>query len=356
MPVTVPQWSQMADSAAAMSPSSRTPSTVASPEAKTLLGHEADQGAVVRAKSQRLAQVLGIGSEEVLTLITQQKEMLEILHEELKEMRSRKAMPQRETLIPLSDDGVKYDWTIETFEKCLKDRKNRLTSSSCKDFPPSEHGWNTRGVDAAHPRRSWPHAQARIFGERRCVAGLHVLRRHGSAMPFTGPFWTKPSVIGLGGCKSTGECSAGCPTGSPLLGLPQDLASSGQWLNDLGSDDTDDTYDTSYGLPHATSHDARDAHDAGHDATRADDAGAHATHQIFLLSLFGISTEAMRQGLPRGHSIPATQVLFFFSTSKVKNCHISTKRCDLFSVVQLDLVRLSHTASHRGKLLEAEAR
>jgi len=104
--VTVPQWSQMADSAAAMSPSSRTPSTVASPEAKTLLGHEADQGAVVRAKSQRLAQVLGIGSEEVVTLITQQKEMLEILHEELKEMRSRKALPQREVLIPLSDDGA----------------------------------------------------------------------------------------------------------------------------------------------------------------------------------------------------------------------------------------------------------
>lgn len=79
---------------------------MASPEAKTLLGHEADQGAVVRAKSQRLAQVLGIGAEEVVTLITQQKEMLEILHEELKEMRSRKALPQREVLIPLSDDGA----------------------------------------------------------------------------------------------------------------------------------------------------------------------------------------------------------------------------------------------------------
>eukprot|EP00913_Durusdinium_trenchii_P031291 g29298.t1 len=90
--VSVPQWAQMVDSVqAAMSPSSRTPSTVASPEGKTLLGHEADQGAVVRSKSHRLAQVMGIGSEE----------MLEILHEELKEMRSKKALPQRETLIPL---------------------------------------------------------------------------------------------------------------------------------------------------------------------------------------------------------------------------------------------------------------
>jgi len=105
--VSVPQWAQMVDSVqAAMSPSSRTPSTVASPEGKTLLGHEADQGAVVRSKSHRLAQVMGIGSEEVLTLITQQKEMLEILHEELKEMRSKKALPQRETLIPLSDEGA----------------------------------------------------------------------------------------------------------------------------------------------------------------------------------------------------------------------------------------------------------
>ena len=104
---SVPQWSQMADSAqAAMSPSSRTPSTAASPDAKTLLGHEADQGAMVRSKSHRMAQVMGIGSEEVLTLITQQKEMLEILHEELKEMRGRKATPQRETLIPLSDEGA----------------------------------------------------------------------------------------------------------------------------------------------------------------------------------------------------------------------------------------------------------
>ena len=41
-------------------------------------------------------------------------------------------------------------------------------------------------------------------------------------------------------------------------------------------DDTHDTYDTSYGLPHATTHDACDARD---DATSAHDAGAHATYQ-----------------------------------------------------------------------------
>ena len=41
-------------------------------------------------------------------------------------------------------------------------------------------------------------------------------------------------------------------------------------------DDTHDTYDTSNGLPHATSHDAGDARD---DATSAHDAGAHATYQ-----------------------------------------------------------------------------
>ena len=41
-------------------------------------------------------------------------------------------------------------------------------------------------------------------------------------------------------------------------------------------DDTHDTYDTSYGLPHATTHDACDARD---DATSAHDAGTHATYQ-----------------------------------------------------------------------------
>ncbi|CAJ1397488.1 unnamed protein product [Effrenium voratum] len=81
----------------------------ASTEAKTprtpkLLGREADQGAI------RKGQV-GL-SQDVLTLITQQKEMLELLHEEFKEIRSQSAprsrissvgTPQREQLIPLED-------------------------------------------------------------------------------------------------------------------------------------------------------------------------------------------------------------------------------------------------------------
>ncbi|CAJ1327018.1 unnamed protein product [Effrenium voratum] len=72
------------------------------------------EGAVPKSKSQRFSQV-DIGSNEVLALIAQQKEMLEMLRSELHEMRSKSlpkeriscgGVPQRETLIPLSDDGV----------------------------------------------------------------------------------------------------------------------------------------------------------------------------------------------------------------------------------------------------------
>lgn len=58
-----------------------------------------------------------------------------------------------------------------------------------------------------------------------------------------------------------------------VTGLPA-VAVGGVFLCSWG-DDTHDTYDTSYGLPHTT-HDACDARD---DATSAHDAGTHATYQ-----------------------------------------------------------------------------
>ncbi|CAE7377082.1 HTK16 [Symbiodinium sp. CCMP2456] len=104
---SLPQWSQMSEPGQAErspSPSSRTPSTQASP-AKTLLGRETDAGAPQKWAAK------GVVQEEVITLISQQKEMLELLHAELTELRqtrriSHSKTPLREMLIPLTDDGA----------------------------------------------------------------------------------------------------------------------------------------------------------------------------------------------------------------------------------------------------------
>ncbi|CAE7857085.1 HTK16 [Symbiodinium microadriaticum] len=103
---SLPQWSQMSEAQAerSPSPSSRTPSTQASP-AKTLLGRETDAGGAQKWTGK------GVVQEEVITLISQQKEMLELLHAELTELRqsrriSHSKTPLREMLIPLTDDGA----------------------------------------------------------------------------------------------------------------------------------------------------------------------------------------------------------------------------------------------------------
>jgi len=103
---SLPQWSQMSEPGQAErspSPSSRTPSTQASP-AKTLLGRETDAGAPQKWAAK------GVVQEEVITLISQQKEMLELLHAELTELRQSRRIsqktPLREMLIPLTDDGA----------------------------------------------------------------------------------------------------------------------------------------------------------------------------------------------------------------------------------------------------------